>query len=426
MLRGLDSASAVTRFRDSRIMEFVMHAGRTVPFYKAKFAELKINPEDISGLDDLKCLPILTKDEVQENLPSLKSEAISEKETIIIHTSGTTGRGLVFPTTVEAERRQWAVWWRFRNRNGIKFGTPCGVFGGKIVVPINQSHPPFWRYDRPGKQIFFSGYHLRGENLPAYIEQIKSSGLEWLHGYPSHLTLVASFVIETGIKMTNRVKYITTGGESLLAHQKDIIEKAFGARVFQHYGMAEAVANISECPRGKLHVDEDFAGVEFVTIERNRYSIVGTNFTNFAFPLLRYDTGDIAYISDQEKKCACGRPGRVVDWIDGRMEDYIVLHDGTRIGRLDHIFKGMTAVREAQLFQDQPGKVQFRIVRAPEYSPGDQERLLLAARERIGKKAVIDFEYVDELKRGATDKLRFVITNLADEKISGNRKTIVR
>ncbi len=425
MLRGTDSASAIMQYRDSRIMEFVRHAVGTVPYYKTKFAELKIKPEDITGLDDLKRLPILTKDEVQRNLPSLKSGAFSERETIIAHTSGTTGRGLVFPITFDAERRQWAIWWRFRNRHGIEFGTPCGVFGGKTFVPVNQSRPPYWRYDRPGKQIFFSGYHLRQENLPAYIEQIKASGIEWLHGYPSHLTLVASFIIETGIKATDRIKHITTGAESLLLHQKEIIEKAFGARVFQHYGLAEAVANISECPRGNLHVDEDFAGVEFAPIGGNRYSILGTNFTNYAFPLLRYDTGDIAFISNEEKRCSCGWPGRLVDRIDGRIEDYIVLDDDTRIGRLDHLFKEITTVREAQLFQDEPGKIQFRIVRAPEYSPGDEAKLLRAARERMGNKAVIDIKYVDKLQRVETNKLRFVISSLPHEMPSGNPKIIV-
>ncbi len=424
MSLGLQPASAVEKYRDSRIREFVRHAARTVPYYRTKFAELKIGPEDIAGLDDLKCLTILTKDEVQANLPLFKSEAFSDRETMVTHTSGTTGRGLVFPTTIDAEHRQWAIWWRFRNRNGIEFDTPCGVFGGKTIVPVNQSHPPFWRYDKPGKQIFFSGYHLRNENLQAYVDQIKKSGIKWLHGYPSDLMLVASFIIETGIKMTDRIKYITTGAESLLIHQKDIIEKAFGARVFQHYGLAEAVVNISECPRGNLHVDEDFAGVELVPIGGNRYSIVGTNFANYAFPLLRYDTGDIAYISPEKKSCSCGWPGRIIDWIDGRIEDYITLDDGTRIGRMDHIFKDMTVIKEAQLFQDEPGKVQFRIVRASEYSPNDEERLLLAARERMGNKAAIEIKYMDDLERGATGKLRFVINKLADGKISANQKAI--
>ena len=85
-------------------------------------------------------------------------------------------------------------------------------------------------------------------------------------------------------------------------------------------GLAEAVANISECERGRLHVDEDFAAVEFVPEQTGRrHRIVGCNFTNLATPLLRYDTGDLAVLDDDG--CDCGRPGRVVASVDGRQED---------------------------------------------------------------------------------------------------------
>ena len=60
----------------------------------------------------------------------------------------------------------------------------------------------------------------------------------------------------------------------------------------QHYGMAEAAANISECEKGKLHVDEESAATEFVLITGNRYRVVGTNIANPAMPLIRYECND--------------------------------------------------------------------------------------------------------------------------------------
>jgi len=59
------------------------------------------------------------------------------------------------------------------------------------------------------------------------------------------------------------------------------MEAAFGLRPIQHYGMAEGVANISQCENGKLHVDEDFAAVECLPIdeggESDCYKVIGTN-----------------------------------------------------------------------------------------------------------------------------------------------------
>ncbi len=102
----------------------------------------------------------------------------------------------------------------------------------------------------------------------------------------------------------------------------------------------------------------------------NQFRIVGTNFTNIAFPLLRYDTVDIATITG--KICDCGRTGRVVDKIDGRSEDYIVLKNGAKIGRLDQIFKDLVNIKEAQIYQREKGKIEIKVVRNKEYSSCDE------------------------------------------------------
>ena len=112
-----------------------------------------------------------------------------------------------------------------------------------------------------------------------------------------------------------------------------LIERAFGVRPIEHYGMAEAVANSSQCPARRQHVDEDFAAVEFIpTADGSAWRVIGTNFTNRALPLIRYEVGDHVQLAD--KPCACGLPGRVLSSIDGRQEDYVILRNGARLGRI--------------------------------------------------------------------------------------------
>lgn len=400
-------------YRDKKIRKFVHHAASTVPYYRDKFAAWKIDPRDVRTLEDLRHLPILTKDEVQQNLVKLHSEAIPGRDTIMTHTSGTTGRGLRFFMTLQAEHEQWAVWWRYRLEHDIGFDTPCAVFSGRSIVPAKQAHPPFWRYNKPANQILFSGYHLRMENMAAYIEEIRRSGVNWLHGYPSHLTLIASYLLDSHENLRDQITHVTTGAESLLAHQRQKMENAFGSRVRQHYGLAEGVANISECKHGKLHVDEDYSAVEFVRRDDARgYAIVGTNFTNEAFPLLRYDTGDIAYEISAGSNCPCRRSGRVVSSIEGRVEDYIVLKDGTKIGRMDHIFKDLTMIREAQIYQRQPGRIQLRIVRRPEFTERDEKKLRSEFEKYLGTSLHLEVRFLDSIERSSTGKLRFVISEI--------------
>jgi phenylacetate-CoA ligase len=183
--------------------------------------------------------------------------------------------------------------------------------------------------------------------------------------------------------------------------------------------MAEAVGNISECERGSLHTDEDFAALEFLELPDNRgYRVIGTNFTNAATPLLRYDVGDVVSLPAQQIHCSCGRPGRIVVAIDGRQEDYVILKSGARIGRLDHIFKDMVHVREAQIYQRVPGRITVRIVRVSSYSNEHEVDLLRAVRERVGIDTAVEITYVDQLERTATGKLRVVVSELTDARVA--------
>ena len=310
------SVEQIRAYRDQRLRAFVQHCAHTVPFYRRRFREYGISPEDIQTLEDLQRLPILTKEEVQDYYSELVSEAVPKQQQIITHTSGTTGAGLRFATTRRAIQEQWAIWWRYRRWHGIQPGTWCAHFGGRSVVPISQTKPPFWRYNYPGRQILFSAYHMSPDNLRYYVGELRRRRPPWLHGYPSLLALLASYIIEKEIELGYQVRWVTTGAENLLPQQADLIRRAFGVQPRQHYGMAEAVANISECEYGNLHVDEDFAAVEFIPNPYGTgYKVIGTNFTNLATPLIRYDVQDVVELSDE--RCPCGRPGRVVKQIDG-------------------------------------------------------------------------------------------------------------
>ncbi|HEU5402772.1 MAG TPA: hypothetical protein VFU86_15535 [Terriglobales bacterium] len=412
--RASFSRKQICELRDRRLHAFVRHCAETVPYYKDLFRELSVRPEDIRGLDDLKVLPVLTKTTVQERGPEFVSDLAGHYSCALVHTSGTTGGGLHLQATREAIQEQWAVWWRYRRWHGIQPGTWCAFFGGRSLVPAAQSTPPFWRTNLAGRQLFFSAYHLSPGNLKFYAEKLRSARLPWLHGYPSLLSLLSAFVVDTGFDLGYQPKWVTIGAENLLPHQAELMHRAFGVRPIQHYGMAEAVANISECKSGSLHVDEDFACVEFVGEDSER-KVIGTNLSNYATPLLRYDAQDMIRLGD--RRCDCGLPGRTVESIDGRQEDYVVLKNGARIGRLDHIFKEMVRVREAQIVQQEPGRIQLRVVRRTDYSDADEKQLRREFVQRLGSGAEIAIEYVDQLPRTRSGKLRFVISEMRDNQV---------
>jgi phenylacetate-CoA ligase len=397
-------------FREERLREFLARSAAASPFYRELLEKSGLD----LGADGLtraltERFPLLEKETVRLRAGDVRSTAVGARRQVRQRTSGTTGQGLNLYTTRQALREQWAAWWRYLGWHGIDRDRWCGYFLEKSLVPRRQVDPPFWRRNAPGRQVMFSTQHMSEENLPAYVDEIRRSRLTWLHGYPSALAILAGHVLRAGGDLGHDVEHVTLASENVLAHQRDAIARAFGVEPRQHYAMTEAIANASECERGSLHVDEDFSFVELVEDpESGHRRVVGTNFTNYAFPLVRYATNDVAVPAGP---CGCGRPGRVLR-IDGREEDYVVLADGTRMGRLDHVFKDALTVREAQIVQRDVGELTLRIVPTDRHGRAEEEAILADMRGRVGPDTRIDVEYRERLPRAPSGKLRLVVSDV--------------
>lgn len=406
------SYDEICEFRNKRLVNFLNWSVTTVPHYRKLFKTLGADPMDFKSIEDLKKLPILSKKEVQNNPTDFISEGVPRHKMGMVHTSGSTGAGLCFYTTREAIQEQFAMYQRYLGWHGLSLNEWRAYFGGRSVVPMNQTTPPFWRYNFCGKQVIFSGYHMSDENLSHYVEVLKKRKLEWIVGYPSLVTLLAQYILNFGVSLGYSVKGIILSSENLMPQQQDIIEKVFGTKPIQDYGLVEAVANISQCERGCLHVDENFSAVEFEKFDYDdeSYRVIGTNFTNLATPFIRYDTGDI--VSLDTRGCECGRPGRAVKSIDGRREDYVLLKNGTKIGRMDHVFKDLINVSEAQLYQEKAGTIEVRIVKGPKYGASDEKQLLNEMRKRVGDGTELKLTYMEKIPRTTRGKLRFVVSTI--------------
>lgn len=392
-----------------KLYNFLTEAKKTT-FWSNRFKIYNVNISESNEIQkELQKLPVLTKQEVKDNLLHILNSNSKEKFSYN-HTSGTTGSGMVFPQTLSMENNQWAVWWRYRIWHKITTDTWMGWFGGRSIAGISQTSPPFWRTNYPMKQVMFSAHHLNPETVSYYFNEIKRRKLTWLHGYPSQLSLMAHLIKKQNLESITDIKIITVGAENLLASQRLIIEEVFNAPVRQHYGMAEGVANISEHPDGSLIPDQDFCLMEFIPVDLDDPSlckIIGTNYNNTAFPLIRYDTGDLAQIEWQPD----GSPKIIA--IDGRQEDFITLPNGVKLGRLDHIFKDIVHVEEAQILQNEDYSLILKIVKGKLYDDTDTSTLLLKeVRKRIGYEIQVNIEYVNRINRTNTGKLRFVISKV--------------
>lgn len=382
---------------------------KKVEFYREYLTDDFYRDLSVDNADEkIKALPIINKAIIKVHQKELVNPLVNEKVRLG-HTSGTTGSGLIFPYTLEIENKQWAVWWRYRRALGIQLDTWCGWLGGRTIIPVSNTKAPFWRINKPCKQVMYSSHHLSASTVQFYYDDIKKRNLSWLHGYPSSAAFLSSLIVEKGLPPIESVKWITTGAENLLEHQIKMMHQAFpNAMVRTHYGLSESVANFSQDISGKWKIDYDFAYPEFVPVDEAKPSIcriVGTNFYNKAFPLIRYDTGDLAKVNWVD-----GKP-EIVE-IYGRQEDYIELPNGVKLGRLDHVFKDCVNIREAQIHQIRQDLIELRVVKDQNYSQKDEDLLIKEASSRFGKEVELKISYCERIERTKAGKVRFVVSEL--------------
>jgi phenylacetate-CoA ligase len=390
--------------QESRWAERIRGAVASVPAYGQRSLELA----EVAGL------PILTKEEVRSRTSQFLRSDYPRRWCVPAHTSGSTGAGLQFMVTRHQIRRDYAFVWRYRGSHGLSRGEWCAVFGGRTLISPDRGRPPFWQVNPVGRTVLYSQYHMKQETVVRYLEDIRRRRIRWIHGYPSVVGLLAQFGLDAGLAGSTEVRWITLASETLLQGQRQAINRMFGVQPRQQYGMAEGVAMVSECPEGRLHVDEDYSVVEFVPAPEapGAYHLVGTTLDNEVFPLVRYRVGDIMRLAGPEP-CRCGRHGRIVASIDGRQEDYLMLSDGARVGMsVDHFFDDAVRVAEAQIIQGRAGEAVFRIVRAAGYGKADETALRSEVYKRVGDRLAVSFEYVDVLPRTKAGKLRLVVSEL--------------
>jgi phenylacetate-CoA ligase len=173
---------------------------------------------------------------------------------------------------------------------------------------------------------------------------------------------------------------------------------------------------IAQCENGNSHINPEYGLVELLNEQGNHVrpgeagELVCTGFLNTAMPLIRYRIGDSAVLSDRE--CGCGRPFPVVESLLGRTDDMIVTPEGRYVGRLDPVFKGLSAIKESQIVQESLTRIVVRVVREPHYTPQVGHALIAALRERLGNIDMV-LEYVDAIPRSTAGKFRSVVSMIS-------------
>ncbi|MBE5958488.1 MAG: phenylacetate--CoA ligase [Lachnospiraceae bacterium] len=319
--------SEIKKIQEQGLKDVVKRVYENVPFYAKKMDEIGVTPDDIKSLDDITKLPFLTKDDLRDAYPfGLLARPL--KDCVRIHsTSGTTGKRVVdFYTQKDLD-----MWSDCTARALVAAGAT-----DEDVVHVCYGYGLF-----TGGSGLHDGSHKVGcltlpmssGNTDRQLQFMQDMGATILCCTPSYAAYLAESIEKRGIKGNLKLKAGIFGAEAWSEDMRHSIEGKLGIKAHDIYGLTEIEGpGVSfECEeQDGMHICEDYFIPEVVDPETlepvpdgELGELVFTSFAKEAFPLIRYRTKDITYITHE--KCKCGRTHARIHRLMGRTDDMLII-----------------------------------------------------------------------------------------------------
>ncbi len=322
------SVAQIRELQLQRLQATVRHCMNS-PFYKKRFEEIGLKPEDIKSLDDLKKIPFTTKQDLRDTYP-FGMASIPLKDCVRLHSSsGTTGN----PTVILHSQKDLDEW-----ANAV---ARCLWMVGLRPDDVFQNSSGYGMFTG-GLGFQYGAERLGMLTVPAaagnslrQIKFITDFGTTAIHAIPSYVTRLKEVMDQQGVdpQRDTKLRTLVIGAEPHSEEQRKRIEKMMGVKAYNSFGMSEMCGPgvAFECKeQNGLHIWEDYYIVEIVdpeTLEPVPEGEIGemvlTTLNREAMPLLRYRTRDLTRILGHD--CPCGRHHVRLDRMKGRSDDMMVL-----------------------------------------------------------------------------------------------------
>ncbi|MEN6342492.1 MAG: phenylacetate--CoA ligase [Methanospirillum sp.] len=332
-------ALQLRRLRET--LERVQH----VPFYRELLAREGVRPEEIRTLEDVRKLPFTKKQDLRGGYP-FGFFAVPLSQVVRIHTtSGTTGK----PTVVGYTRGDLDRWSDLIARNMTMVGlTADDIFQNAVNMGMFTGGLGFhYGAEKVGMTVLPAGTG----NTKRQIEMIDDFGVTALHCTPSYAMHLAEVAEEMGTDLPS-LRTGIFGAEAWSDATRSELQDRLGVTAYDSYGLSELYGPgvAFECPeQDGLHIWHDSYLVEIVDPATGeplgpgeRGELVVTPLVKEAMPLLRYRTGDITMLLEDD--CPCGRMQRIARF-SGRVDDMLIIR-GINVfpSQIEHVLMALPEV----------------------------------------------------------------------------------
>ena len=315
--------------QQEKLMRYTIRKGaQTSPWIQTQLKRAGLTPDDIRGKEDLAKIPFTTKQDLRDNYP-FGMLACPLEDVVRFHaSSGTTGKSTVVYYT-QQDIDTWAGLMArvlqttgLTNRDIMQIIYNYGFFTGGFGFHYGA--------ERLGVSVIPSG----SGNTKRQIEIMRDFKTTSFTSTPSYALHLAEVAREMDVEPSSlSLRQGVFGGEPWSEAIRRQIETAFGIDAYDNYGLSELCGPGVACEceeKDGLHVWEDYFILEVIDPETGEVladgekgELVFTPLWKQAMPLLRYRTGDISRIMDDE--CGCSLPFKKIERITGRSDDMLII-----------------------------------------------------------------------------------------------------
>lgn len=387
-------------FRRKELHKILSFSRANVPYYQDLFKSISFDEnkvlKDIKYVEDL---PLLTKDIIRENVERIRLPAGVHAR----KTGGSTGQSAFF--YYDNPGLDWASamnLYAYELAGNYPHLRDCHISSELgIIPPTRKDRFLDWLklFSQNRKRIMIRSFSE--EDLEISFRQLKAYKPYLVQGHPSSAYAIASYIKQKNLKKHRYCHVFEPSGETLTPKMAETIAEYIGCRVVNRYGNAEfgvMAHSRPQDPYTKLQVFNRAFYIE--PTEKN--AIIASNFTNYSFPLFRYDTGDIATVRNEAD-------GSFIYDIQGRIHDLVRIdnEDYATHYLMDYLDHKIRRVREFQvLIRDQADPL-LNVVPEDE---NDKERIRQELKARWPSGLDIDFiNYEDLKKMGWRQKFRHIV-----------------
>jgi phenylacetate-CoA ligase len=409
------SPEVLERDQIDRLRKLLVHAEKRVPYYRDLFHALRFDPSCFDSLEQLKALPPMTRELVKGQLDRFLADGMPSDSYRRDATGGSTGTPMEF--FHEERYRSLATASALRTRTWAGWQPGCRT----VWIWGAPQETQAWRTIRGraigwiSRNLYVDAFRAGPSEMQDWLRRITRFKPAFVYGYASSIAHFAAFLDSRSLTIDG-VQGVFSTAEKLHPWQREVIERVFQCKVYDHYGSREIKAIAAQCEAGSMHILSDLNLVEMEDPSAETSPLLITSLENFAMPFIRYRIGDIGAL--QPGACECGRVLPRLRLAIGRQADMFVTPEGRHVHGeyFTHLMYGMPGIASFQFYQPSSERIILRAVPDTSFDEDVRRRLIALdakIRREVSPAIGLEIALVDDIPPSPTGKFRFTWSDVS-------------